>query len=193
MSKMKDLNFFEPYIEKKEFKIEKEKLTYLSILVFVLFIVILGVKNQIKIKSLNNEVSQLRNQVENEKNKGKVEELLSEQEKVDKIKENMTKIKLADEKIEEYDLINEELLQVISSKMPEDILLTSINGDINSIELYGVSKDKYSIAKFQYSLQDTEIFLDTFISNILLENSKYNFSIHLKLRDEESEIDDEIN
>lgn len=193
MSKMKDLNFFEPYIEKKEFKIEKEKLTYLSILVFVLFIVILGVKNQIKIKSLNNEVSQLRNQVENEKNKGKVEELLSEQEKVDKIKENMTKIKLADEKIEEYDLINEELLQVISSKMPEDILLTSINGDINSIELYGVSKDKYSIAKFQYSLQDTEIFLNTFISNILLENSKYNFSIHLKLRDEESGIDDEIN
>ncbi|HLR35879.1 MAG TPA: PilN domain-containing protein [Tissierellales bacterium] len=190
---MKDLNFFEPYIEKKEFKIEKEKLTYLSILVFVLFIVILGVKNQIKIKSLNNEVSQLRNQVENEKNKGKVEELLSEQEKVDKIKENMTKIKLADEKIEEYDLINEELLQVISSKMPEDILLTSINGDINSIELYGVSKDKYSIAKFQYSLQDTEIFLNTFISNILLENSKYNFSIHLKLRDEESGIDDEIN
>jgi len=193
MSKMKDLNFFGPYIGKKEFKIEKEKLTHLSILVFILFIIILGVKNQIKIKSLNNEVSQLRNQVENEKNKGKVEELLSEQEKVDKIKENMTKIKLADEKIEEYDSINEELLQVISSKMPEDILLTSINGDINSIELYGVSKDKYSIAKFQYSLQDTEIFLNTFISNILLENSKYNFSIHLKLRDEESGIDDEIN
>lgn len=188
---MRDLNFFEPYIKREEFKIGKEKLLYAGTLVIICLIIVFSIRNQLKIGKLNKEVSHLKNQIENKKTKEQIEEMLKQQEEIDKIKVNLDNIKLVNEKIKEDDLINEEFLQIISNRMPKDIILTSIYGDVFYIELTGISKDKYLIAEFEQSLRESEEFLDTFVSNITLDNKKYNFSLHIKLKDEEMDNDDE--
>lgn len=189
---MRDLNFFKPYIKKEEFKIEKEQLFKAGILIFISLTIVFSIRNQLKIRKLNNQVSNLKNQIENEKTKEEVERMLKQQEEIDNIKTNLDYIKLANEKVEEYDLIDEELFQIISNRIPGDILLTSIHGDIYSIELIGISKDKNSIADFELSLRKSNMFLDTFVSNITLEDKKYNFSLYIKLKDEEPDNNDEV-
>ncbi len=182
---MRDLNFFEPYIEKKEFKIGKESIFYFIILVCICFFVVHSILNHVKISKLNKENLRLKDQVENERDKEKVEKLLRQEEEINLYEEKMGKIRLLEEKLVEDDLIDEELLPIIATSIPDSIFLESVDINNSVIEINGVSRDKYSIADFQNSLKKNGDFLDIFISNIATDNVNYKFSLTIKLKDEE--------
>lgn len=189
---MKDLNFFEPYIEKKEFHINKEIVLLSLGAIFVFIIVVFSISNQIKISRLNKSVSNLKAEVEDEEKMKKLEVLKSQEDDINYLKEKVENLKRVDEYITENDIINEFLLQTITSRTPENIFLNSVDIDTSSISIQGTSRDKYSVAEFEYSLKDTEGFLETFISNIYLDNGYYNFSLNIKFRGDENDYGDQI-
>lgn len=186
---MRDLNFFQPYIEDKKFKLEKESIFRLFIIVFIGLITLFGVWNQVRIVRLDRELARLKEGVERMVADEDVKKLLDKQKKINEIRKNIGKISKEDEKINEYDLINEELLAIIDSKLPKNLSITSISGDIYDIEIVGTAGKKDSIVKFEEKLQDTDI-LDTFVSNISLVDKKYNFSLNIKLKEEEENGND---
>lgn len=182
---MKDLNFFEPYIEKKEFKIDKELIFYGTMVLIVLCMIFYGIINQIKIVKLNREVAKLKLEAEDESVQKRIEELKFQEEEIADIKEKVEQLKTVDEYIEDRDIINEYLLQNITSRTPEEVFLKSMSIDTASMQIEGISKDKYSIAEFEHSLKNTIGFEESFISNISFEDGYYNFSLNIKLKDED--------
>ncbi|MFA5577013.1 MAG: PilN domain-containing protein [Tissierellaceae bacterium] len=182
---MKDINFFEPYIEKREFKLDK-KLIFFSIVSFmVLLLITYFIYNAVLIRYESKIVANLRATAEDPNTLEKVEAIKEKEVEVNEFRISVEKISQLDKTIEGRDLVEESLLRDITSKMPEDLSLTSLSIQNGELNLVGISKDKWSIAEFEKGLESLDIDEDIFISNISLQDSHYIFSINLRLRDEE--------
>ncbi len=180
---MKDLNFFEPYIEKIDFKANKRIIYYASVMLLVLFLIFNIAYNQIRIKQLTREVEILRTTAEDKKIIKRVEEIKNRNEKVNVFKETVDKIKKLDRTIEDSNIVDNYLLNTITSKIPEDLFFTSMSLYNDSIQIVGVSKDKISIAELEKGLETIEDFKEIFVSNISSQEDYYNFTINVTLKD----------
>lgn len=180
---MKDLNFFEPYIENTEFKIDKRIIFFAVGMFAFLSLVTYTVYNSIIIKRETRIVESLKTVAEYPITLKKLGEIEEKQIEVDEFREAVEKIRYLDETIVERDIINEALLDKITSKMPEDLFLTSLSIYNREIQIVGISKDKLSIAELEKGLEDLEEANEIFISNISLEEDFYNFTINVNLED----------
>lgn len=192
---MKDLNFFEPYIEKIEFKIDK-KLIYFSIFIFaILFLIFYTAYNSIIIGRESKMVNSLRTTVENPETLERVENIRTKEAEINEFRESVGKIRLLNETIEGRDIINESLLEIITAKMPEDLFLTSLGIYNGQIQIVGIAKDKWSVAELEKGLDDLKDMEEIFISNISLQDDYYNFTIDIALKgidvDEEEALEEE--
>ena len=99
------------------------------------------------------------------------------------LKEYLEKIKLLDKVVEDNSIIDDYLLENITSRMPQDVFFTSISMYTDNIEIVGVSKDKWSIAELGKSLESVEEFQEVFITNISPEEENYKFILNINLKD----------
>lgn len=184
---MKDLNFFEPYIEKSEFKIDK-KLIVTGVLIFAfLSLSTYTIYNSMIIKQEARIVQSLKDTAENATTLKKVEEIREKENEVTEFRESVEKIRYLDQIIAEEDIIDEDLLGTINSRIPEDLFLTSLSIYNHEIQIVGISKDKWSIAELEKGLEDIENLEEIFISNISLQDDFYNFTINITLKDVEED------
>lgn len=180
---MKDLNFFEPYIERAEIKIDR-KLIYFSVSIFAFLLLgIYTIYNSIIIKEESRLVKNLKSTAENPMTLEKVGEIQAKELEVNEFRESVEKIRHLDETIAERDIIDESLLETITSRMPEDLFLTSISVFNREIQIVGIAKDKWSIAGLEKGLENLRDLEDIFISNISLQDDDYNFTINITLKD----------
>lgn len=180
---MKDLNFFEPYIEKREFKFDKIFLLCLLLAISVVTMAFLGIYNQITISKLSNQVAERSAIANNPETVAKVEEIKALEAEMTIFRDEVNKVVSLDKNIEENDKIDNDLLSEIRSKMPADTFLKSLSVFDKDINISGVSKDSYSIAEFAKGLDlmdDTE---SIFISNITSNEEFYDFQLNLRLKD----------
>ncbi|WP_025641203.1 PilN domain-containing protein [Schnuerera ultunensis] len=180
---MKDLNYFEPYIEKKDFHIDKQFLIYPAIILLSIFTIFYTIYNQVKIKKNSQDITKLRLIVEDERINKKLDEIKDREIEVVNFKESLDKIKLLDASIEKESKIDNYLLDAITSRMPEDVFFTSISIYTDSIEIIGNSKDRWSIAQLGKTLEYIDDFKEIFISNISSEEGYYNFILNINLKD----------
>ena len=163
---MKDLNFFESYLDKREFSINKEFIYYTLSILLILSILIYSIYNQIKIRIISKDIYRLRVTVEDERTNKKVDQVSNKKEELDELKDFVEKIKLLDNTLEEESVIDNRLLEAIQYSLPNEIFLTSISIYTEYIEIIGVAEDKWSIADLVGNLGRIEEFKEVFISNI---------------------------
>lgn len=193
---MRDLNFFEAYIEKREFKLDR-KLIYgtLAILALVLFVA-LSLLNQYNIKQEEATVAKLRAIAEDESTLRKVEEIKEREEEVAEFRDSVEKIILLDENLQETDIISARLLGEITSKMPESMVMSSMSLGMTNIQIVGLTDDKWSVADFARGLESIEELGEIFVSNISNEEDYYTYNIDILVREIISEedviVDDEV-
>ena len=180
---MRDLNFFEPFIEKTEFKIDKRILFFSIGLFALLSLVSYTVYNSIIIRQQDRIVQSLKTTAENPGTLKKVEEIQEKEIEVNEFREAVEKIRYLDETIAKRDIIDEALLDKITARMPESLFLTSLSIYNREIQIVGIAKDKLSIAELEKGLEDIEDVEEIFISNISLEEDFYNFTINITLKD----------
>ena len=180
---MKDLNFFENYVEKSEIKIDKRIIFYSVAVILTLFVIIYTISSQIRIRSLTRDIAKLKLTVEDERLNKKIEEIREKEEEVAKFNEAVEKIKTFDEIMEEESIVDTYLLEDIVSRMPEDIFFTSISVYTGEIQIVGNAKDKWTIAQFGKNLESIEDFNEIFISNISSEEGYYNFILNIYSKD----------
>lgn len=180
---MKDLNFFEPYIEKRNLKFNKAILLYTFFTFLILAIAAYGVYNQLTIKALQADIRDRKEVAENPKTLEKVNEIKALEEEVNNFRQEVQNIVDLDQAIEERDIIGDEFLKSIKNKMPDDLFLTTFSAHGNEVQLSGISKDKYSVAEFGNALMGIENSDEFFISNIVQTEDYYKFDLNLTVKD----------
>lgn len=192
---MKDLNFFENYIEKSELNIDKRLILYFLAMTLAVILLFYTLFNQIKIRQLSRDVKKLQVILEDERINNKMKEIEEKQIEVKEFNESLEMVRILDKGIEEDSVIDSYFLDNITSKMPEDVFFTSISMYTDSIQIVGNSKDKWAIAQLGKNLETIEDFHEIFISNISSEEGYYNFVLNISLKDvnidEEESIEEE--
>lgn len=191
---MRDLNFFEPYIEKKEFKLDRKLIyTTLAILVVAVFAMI-TLLNYFEIKQEEATIAKLREVAEDEETLRKVAEIKDQEEEIGEFRDSVEKIVLLDESLQETDIISGRLLGEITSKMPNEITMSSMSLGMSDVQIVGVADDKWSVAEFAKGLEEIEELGDVFVSNISNEQGYFSFSLNIMIDEiikEEEVIEDE--
>lgn len=180
---MSDLNFFEPYIEKREFKFNKMILLYMLLVLCVVGVTAIGAYNQFQIAMLQNQVNARREIAEDSKTVNKYNEIKELENEMVVFKEEVEKIVEMDKNIAKVDIISEELLTEINSKMPADLFLTNFSASGRNIQITGVAKDSNSIAQFNKGLGFIKDVESVFISSINNVDGNYNFVLNMIFKD----------
>lgn len=180
---MRELNFFENYIEKPEFTIDKRLVFYSLSMLLAIVLAFYTLFNQIKIRSLSRDIAKLQLTIEDERINKKIDEIKEKEKEVEEFNESLAKIKSLDQVIEEENVIDSYFLDNITSRMPEDIFFTSISIYTDNIQVVGNSRDRWSIAQFVKNLETIEDFREIFISNIFSAEGYYNFVLNINLKD----------
>lgn len=180
---MKDLNFFENYLEKPEFNIDTRLIIYFTAIILALFIVIYTVSTQVKIRSISKDIAKLQTTIEDERINQRIENIKEKQAELDEFSDSLEQVQIFDNMVEEENIIDSYLLESIVSKMPEDVFFTSISIYSEEIQIVGNAKDKWAIAQLQKNLESIEDFHQIFISNISSEEGYCNFILNIYLKD----------
>lgn len=180
---MKDLNFFENYVEKPEFNIDTRLIIYFTAIILALFIVIYTVSTQVKIRSISKDIAKLQTTIDDERINQRIENIKEKQAELDEFSDSLEQVQIFDNMVEEENIIDSYLLENIVSKMPEDVFFTSISIYSEEIQIVGNAKDKWAIAQLQKNLESIEDFHQIFISNISSEEGYCNFILNIYLKD----------
>lgn len=112
-----------------------------------------------------------------------MEDIKEKEKEVKEYKESLGKLKSLDKMVEDNSIIDDYLLDSITSRMSKDLFLTSISIYTDHLELIGISDNKWSIAELGKSLESITDFQDIFISSISKEEQYYNFIINISLKE----------
>ncbi len=180
---MSDLNFFEPYIEKRDFKFNKIILLYLLFVVCVAAIAALGVYNYIQISNLQGQVASRRALAEDPKLVNKYNEIKVLENEMVVFKQEVDNIIKMDKTIAKTDIISEDLISQVRAKMPEGLFLTNLNASGRDIQISGTAKDSKTIAEFSKGLGLINDVESVFIANINNVDGNYNFILNTIFKD----------
>ncbi len=177
---MRDFNFFEPYLE-KDFKVSKNLFLYLVLLLGLVSLSIYGIYNQIKINNLMAENIEKKFIAENPSVVSKVMEVKEKEDALNQFSEEVDNIKKINEYIEKSNIVNTSFIKLITSKMPEELYMTSMNISSTNIGINGVSQDRLSIAQFKKGLESIEEIKEIFVSNINRNEEGYSYDMSILL------------
>lgn len=180
---MRDLNFFEPFLDKRQFRFNKIMVLYFLLIAVIVGLGIWGGLNQIQINALKREVSSLKEVAENPVTVKKVEEIKAFEEETAQFRAEVERIIQLDKSIQARDIIGENLLEDINSRLPEGVFLTNLNVSGRELQMTGFATDKYSIAEFGKGLELLPYADGIFISNISAIESYYRYSMNLTLKE----------
>jgi type IV pilus assembly protein PilN len=186
---MYDLNFFEPYIEKRDFKFNKMILLYMLFVLCIAGVGALAAYNQIQINMLKGQVKDRLVVAEDPATVKKYNEIKELENQMAVFKEEVNNIIKMDKSIEKTDIISEKLISEIESKMPEDLFLTNLSASGRNIQISGVAMDSNSVAIFSKGLGLIENVESVFISSI--ENMEGNYSFVLNTIFKDVNIDEQ--
>lgn len=156
-------------------------LLYLILFIVLVGLIVVGGLNQIKIATLNKEVKALNVVAGDPETNKKVEEIKVFEEETAEFKAEVERIIALDQSIQARDVIGEDLLKDINSKLPEGVFLSNMSVSGWQVQISGFAEDKYSIAEFGKGLTELALVEDVFISNITQVESYYNYNLEISL------------
>lgn len=180
---MNDLNFFEPYIEKRELKFNKMFLLYTLLVLAIVGVAALGVYNQVQISMLKSQVKD-RHVIADEPAKvAKYKEIKDLENEMVVFKAEVDSIVRMDKSIAQSDIIRDDLISEIKSKMPEGLFLTNLNANGKNMNISGVAKTSNSVAEFSKGLRAITDVESVFISSIDNVEDYYIFALDTTFKD----------
>ncbi|MBP1927330.1 type IV pilus assembly protein PilN [Sedimentibacter acidaminivorans] len=188
---MSDLNFFEPYIEKREFKFNRMVLLNTVLVLCIAGFAAKGVYNQFHIFMLQGQVEGKLEVSQDPKTVKKYNEIKDLEYEMTVFKEEVDRIIKMDKNIAKTDIVSEELITEIKSKMPADLFMTNFSVSGRKMQISGIAKDSYSIAEFSKSLKVVKDVESVFLSSINNNKEEGNYSFVLNTTFKEVNIDEQ--
>lgn len=181
---MGDKNFFEPYIDKKDSKSDRQKIIAIIAGGLTALLLVYVVINVVRIPMLKREIAR----VSSELNEGK---LLDKKASVDNKREILAELEQMETEIDyvslelnEKDKLGVYLVETITNSMPNDIFLKSVDIKEDLIILEGISRTKEDIAQLEANLRQVIYFKDVFIPEIVSDEGFFSFTTTMSLTEE---------
>ncbi len=196
---MRDFNFFEPYLDKKDVSSWNNLILYIIGAVLVLGLIIFPVVNGIKINSLKKNITVMKNNLESSDTYERINIVEQKEEKLAELEQKLSLLESVDRVIESRDLVNDVLLERVTNKVPKDVYFKSLSLSQGQIQIQGGANHNLAIAHLENNLKSDDTFKDIYIPSISLSEGIYNFSINFALNDdfiedsiEEDETEEDI-
>ena len=167
---MRDFNFFEPYIRKE--KVEKKKKKRPFIIVVVVFLLIGTV--YVYRDAIFNKIAEVTAREEAPIEDERMPEL--EQKRLE-----LAKLKSADAYLKETNRIDEQLLNDITTRVPDNAEYDSISIGEMSTEIRGNAKTVQLTADYGNALKELEVFEDIFVTNSTYDEEEKRYSFILDI------------
>lgn len=180
---MTDLNFFEPFVEKKRLEITGLLVLYIVLIVSIVGVACVAAVNQIRIVALQKDLQRQEEFINNPSIVAKVQQLEALEAEISTFRKEINNVRSLEEGISASNIVTTNLLFEISSKLPSGVFISNISVDKSQIRIGGYSKDKASVASFAKGLQTLPIVSDSFVSSIFSAESYYRFDLALSLQE----------
>ena len=180
---MKDFNFFEPYIDKKETSGYGKLILYTVAPVVILGMIVYPLINVFRINFLKKNITTIKTNLESGAIYERLDAIERKKEKVSEMEKKFALLEDADRIIESRDIVNDLLLNKITGKVPKDIFFRSLNLSSGQIQIQGTATNNLAIAQLENNLRSDKDFKDIYIPNISLNEDLYDFSINFALKD----------
>ncbi|WP_099190671.1 PilN domain-containing protein [Tepidibacter mesophilus] len=178
---MRDFNFFSPYIDQNKKSKNNNILIFSSVIILIICMCGFTVYTNNKIKKLEAEKAYYQEYLDSEKVVTDLKKVNEKKRKIDIMKKYYSEVSNLSIDMNKSDKINTILMDRISSKLPTNLFLKSMNIDGLNVTIQGVSMNRTSIGELEYNLKQLEIFNFVHISNINKESDEsQNFTFALK-------------
>lgn len=183
---LRDTNFFEPYIEKKEFDFKgKGMIIFVVTGIIVILLILSPIVNMIRISKMNKEIIKIEDELNSTQNKVKKESFENKRQEIIELKDKEETLDLIAGDFYKRDNVGDFLVHSITDSMTGTMFLKNmdINGD--EIVVSGIAKEKADIARLERNFRRIIYFNDVFIPSIKLNEDFYEFSVNIKINNEE--------
>lgn len=178
---MRDKNFFEPYVDKKNSRDEKQKMMVVVVGGLTILVLSYTLFNLVKIPMLKREISRVDNELNGNQLTEKKESVENKKEILAELKQIEVEIDYVSLELNEKDKLGVYLVETITNSMPGAIFLKKIDINEDLITLEGISRTKEDIAKLEANLRQVIYFKNVFIPAIKSDEGFYNFNITMSL------------
>ena len=178
---MKDFNFFEPYLDKKEISTYDSLVLFVVVPIMALGMIIYPLINVLRTNSLNKHIAVTKTHLESSAIYERLEIVEQKEEKVSEMEEKLSLFENVDKVIESKNFINDLLLKKITNKVPEGVFLKSLSLSSDQIRIQGAAVNNLAVAHLENNLKSDKDFKDIYIPSISLGGGLYNFSINFAL------------
>lgn len=181
----RDMNFFNEFtVKKKSVQDGNSILVKTLVVIIAIFIVGTGVSNGIKYIYLASNISSTEKKYNDSKFQEQLKESNQVNEKLAALNEYDVAITEIVNAVASRDVVSTILMNQISSTLPTEIELTSINVDHSSIIINGTSKNRTAIAEMENNLKAIERIQGVQVSSIA-GDTVLTFDIKCMLKDVE--------
>lgn len=176
----KDINFFSSYETKKKEK--KNQDIYVYTIVGFLTAVIVGTLtyNSVKIFMIKKEIQAIEAKLSEPTLAVQLKEANEINEKISILEKYHSGLVTIVSAVEDRELINNTILDKISSVLPTDVTFKSINITSGNLSISASSKTRTAIAEVQHNLKNLDIVGDVVIGGISGDGSSGEFTFDLR-------------
>lgn len=166
---MMDLNFFEPYSkDKKQKKSGKGGSVLPYFLAGILLIAIIGITiyNIFSTMMLNKAIDEYQKEINDPVKLSKLKEVEEKEAQIKTIEKERAFLEMLETDMKNVDSITKSLMELIASKITNNLYLTTINVNLREISIEGNSLSKLEIAQFEYNIRSSNKFDNIYIDRI---------------------------
>lgn len=193
---MRDKNFFEPYIDKKDSKSERQKIIAIISGGLAALLLVYIVINVVRIPMLEREIARVSSELNESKLLDKKASVDNKREILAELEQIETEIDYVSSELNEKDRLGVYLVETITNSMPNDIFLKSIDIKEDLITLEGISRTKEDIAQLGANLRQVIYFREVFIPEIVSDEGFFSFTSTISLTEEgmleQGKVDGEV-
>lgn len=180
---MEDFNFFQPYICEPVRTNSKRLILISSATVAIFALFFYPAMNYIQIKNIKHNIDTMDQTLQSAVNQEKISFVKEKQQNLQVLQADLNALNYIDEKLKGIDIINDDLLIQIASKIPQGVFLEAMNITTDQIQIQGSAQHKFVIAQMEYDLRNTKKFDEVFIPTISEKDGFYSFSITFKVKE----------
>lgn len=186
---MKEINFFKPYLGKKKEKRNLKIYVYGASIVVGILIIGSFIFNITRMFLLDRSIADYKSKLAATDIKEKLQDAENVNKEISLFKQYDTSLSNIAVSVEKRDNVSDTLLKDISSTLPSEVSLKSLDIAENNVAVKGVSSDRTSIAELEHNLGELSIMKDVYVNSIDTQSSaeggEYSFDIKCVLKDVE--------